>query len=649
MLTTADKRAAFKKLHESGCFIIPNPFDVGSAKALQHLGFKALASTSAGFAWSIGKADNRVTVDDVCNHLAAISADLFRSTLPPNYPAVSVPKYLKFRLAAYPGGAGLSHLREDYTTPLWLLLGLAGLVLLIACANLANLLLARATARQREIAIRLGLGASRSRLIRQLLTESLLLAAIGGLCGGLLARVLSRSVVALLDTDTTATSLSLSLDWRVLAFTAALSLLTCLLFGLAPAVNGTRVAATSVMRVSSRGTTSGREAVGLRRALVVAQVALSLTLLFGSLLFARSLHNVVTVDTGFAPDGVVVAGITYRRLDLPADRRAEFRKALLDRVRALPGVQSAAIVRVVPVSGSASGNTVWPEGDNSKQFNTSLNTVGPGYFSTMSIPMVAGRDFADVDTPGSTPVAIVNETFASKLAHAGPVVGMRFTRETTPQGPEKTFQIVGVVRNSTYADLKEGVLPVAFLADTQAVPPGWMQLMVRSSLPAASATAAMTRTLGEIDPRIGVAYTVLTTQLRDAMVGDRMLATLSGSFGILAAVLTLVGLYGLIAYTVTRRTNEIGVRMALGAGRAAIARLILRETGVLVTVGAVLGVALALAGGRAASALLFDVRPTDPVALLLALAGLAIIAFVASYAPARRATRIEPVVALRVE
>jgi ABC-type antimicrobial peptide transport system permease subunit len=267
----------------------------------------------------------------------------------------------------------------------------------------------------------------------------------------------------------------------------------------------------------------------------------------------------------------------------------------------------------------------------------------------MSIPMIAGRDFTDADTLDSVPVAIVNETFASKLAHGGPVLGRRFTRETTPSGPEKTFQIVGVVKNSTYSDLKEGVMPVAFLADTQAPAPGWMQIMIRSSLPAASTTAAITRAFGEIDPRIGVTYTVLTTQLRDAVVGDRMLATLSGSFGVLAAVLTLVGLYGLIAYTVTRRTNEIGVRMALGAGRGAIARLILRETALLVVVGAVLGVVLALMGGRAAASLLFDVQPTDPVALLLALAGLAIIGFVASYAPARRATRIEPVVALRVE
>src|SRR4029079_11119108 len=203
----------------------------------------------------------------------------------------------------------------------------------------------------------------------------------------------------------------------------------------------------------------------------------------------------------------------------------------------------------------------------------------------MRIPLVAGRDFDERDTPESVAVAIVNEAFAAKLAGGAPVVGMRFTREATPSGPEKTFQVIGVVKNSTYADLKEGVVPVAFSADTQSPAPGWMRMVMRSSLPAATVTAATTRALGEIDPRIGVTSDLMTTQLRDAVVGDRMLATLSGGFGGLAAILTLVGLYGLIAYTVTRRTNEIGVRMALGAGRAALARLILRETTILLAVG----------------------------------------------------------------
>jgi predicted permease len=617
---------------------------------LSHDGRGRVASGTTWWLSIFGRLKPGWSVERAAAHLAAISPGLFRASLPPTYPAVSVPKYLNFKLGAYPAGSGLSQLREAYTSPLWILQGTAALVLLIACANLANLLLARATARQREIAVRLGMGASRGRVIRQLLTESLLLAAIGGVCASLLAGALSRSFVALLDTQIASTSLILGLDWRVLAFTTGLSLLTCVLFGLAPAMNATRVSASSVMRATARGATPGRKAVGLRRVLVVAQVALSVVLLFGSLLFARSLRNLVTMDPGFTVDGIVTAGVYFRHPGVTVERQAGFRREILDRVRALPGVQAAAITRIVPISGDSSGNAVNPEGDPSRQFSTSLNWAGPGFFATMGVPMVAGRDFTDADTPKSPPVAIVNETFASAIARTGaPVVGTRFTREATPSGPAKTFEIVGVVKDSKYANLKEGVIPVAFLPEEQGGPAAYVWLVIRTSLPAAAITSAMTRAFAGIDPRIGVTYRVLRTQIRDTLVRERLLATLSGGFGVLAATLTLVGLYGLIAYTVTRRTNEIGVRMALGAGRAAIARLILRETGLLLAIGAAVGVLLALAGGRAASTLLYGVRPYDPALLLLALASLAGIAFIASYAPARRATRIAPVTAFRAE
>jgi putative ABC transport system permease protein len=590
------------------------------------------------------------TVDRATAHLAAISPELFTTTLPAGYPAVSVPKYLAFRLAAHDAGSGLSQLRERYTSPLWMLLGTAALVLLIACANLANLLLARGTARQREIAVRLGMGASRGRVVRQLLTESLLLAAIGGLCASLLAGVLSQSFVALLDPGGTSTALALGIDWRVLGFTTGLSLITCVLFGLAPAMNATRISASSVLRATARGATAGREVVGLRRGLVIAQVALSVVLLFGSLLFAHSLRNLVTMDPGFHADGLVTASVVFRRLGLPEERRGPFRRDLLERVRALPGVEAAATTRIIPVSGNSAGNTVWPDGEPARQVDASFNWVGSGYFATLGTPMAAGRDFGAADTPQSVPVAIVNETFASAIARQGaPIVGTRFTKEATPSGPAQTFEIVGVVQNAIYADLKEGAVPVAFLSDGQDGDWAYAHLMIRSSLPPDSITASVTRLLAGVDPRIGVSYGVLSADIGDTVVRERLLATLSGAFGILAAILTLVGLYGLIAYTVTRRTNEIGVRMALGAGRAAIARLILRETGLLLAIGAVLGALLALAGGRAAATLLFGVRPYDPPALLLALAALAGIAFLASYVPARRATRIEPVSALRAE
>jgi ABC-type antimicrobial peptide transport system permease subunit len=304
---------------------------------------------------------------------------------------------------------------------------------------------------------------------------------------------------------------------------------------------------------------------------------------------------------------------------------------------------------IVPLSGNAAGNDMWPEGNSSQRFNVLRATVGPGYFGALRVPLVAGRDFDARDTAASEAVIIVNETFVARLPHGVPAVGTHVVREATPGGPEKTYRIVGVVRNSKYLDLKEEPSPVAFMADTQGRPAGYAQLLVRSALPASAVTAAMTAALASIDPRITVTYSVLTDEIQNTLLRERLLATLSGGFGLLAAVLTIVGLYGLIAYTVTRRTNEIGVRLALGATRSDVARVILRETGLLLAIGVCVGILLALIGGRAATALLFNVKPHDPLTLAAAVLGLAVIGILASYGPARRATRIEPVAALRTE
>jgi predicted permease len=404
------------------------------------------------------------------------------------------------------------------------------------------------------------------------------------------------------------------------------------------------------MRANARGATSGRDVIGVRRGLLVAQVALSVVLLFGSLLFVRTLRNLVTLDPGFDAHGVVTASVNFRRLGLPTDRRPAFRRDLVERVRALPGVQAAALVQVVPVSGSSSGNDVWPEGNPSQQFGASFNWVGPGYFETLHTPVVAGRSFGDSDTPQSILTAVVNETFAARLgANGTSAIGRRFTREPTPSTPATTFEIVGVVRNSTYADLKEPPKPVAFLADGQETGQAFTHLVIRSALPPPVVTAALTRAFADVDPRIGLVYGVLSADIQETLVRERLMATLSGSFAVLAGLLTLVGLYGLNAYTVTRRANEIGVRMALGAGRSAIARLILVETGVVLAAGAVIGIALALAAASAAATLLFGVRPYDAALLLSTLVILAAIALAGSYAPARRAMRIDPAVALRAE
>jgi predicted permease len=456
-------------------------------------------------------------------------------------------------------------------------------------------------------------------------------------------------LVAALETTDNTITLPVGVDWRVLGFAAMLAIATCLLFGLAPAIRATRVAAVSVLRVSTRGATAGRESVALRRGLVVVQIALSVALLFGSLLFARTLRNVLNVDPGFRADGLVVAGVNASRLSLPVDRLAAHRQELIDRVRAIPGVQAVSTVDVAPVSGDSGGNDVWPERDRTAKFNTLVNFVGQGYFATLGVPFTAGRDFDGRDVPESTRVVIVNETFAAKLGGAAAAVGQRVTRESTPRNPEKTFEIIGVVKDSTYRTVKEDPYPVLFYPSTQDDPGRYNQLIVRSSLPPAATTAAMTATLAGIDRRLVVSYSVVPTMIHDTLVQERLLATLSSGFALLAAVLTVVGLYGLIAYSVTRRTSEIGVRLALGAGRGDILRLILRETGILVGVGVALGAGLAVGGGLTASTLLFRVRPYDPLTLAAAVGILSAIALCASYAPARRATRIHPVVALRAD
>ena len=606
----------------------------------------------AGTTWWLsvfGRLKPGWTIERASAQLEAASPALFRAALPPAYPPVSVEKYLNFTLAASPGGEGLSQLREAYGSPLWLLLGIAGVVLVIACANLANLLLARASVREREIAVRLGLGASRGRVVRQLMTESLVLVVIGAALAVLLAGTMGQALVAALETSDNPITLPLGVDWRVLVFAAGLAAATCLLFGLAPALRGTRMAATAVMRASTRGATASRDSISVRRTLVVVQIAFSVALLFGSLLFARTLHNAANVDPGFQAEGLLVAELNFMRIGIPAEARASYRSEVIDRIREVPGVEGAALASIVPISGDSSGNDVWPAGEPGRRFNMLNNPVGPGYFATMGIPLVAGRDFDQRDGPTSVPVAVVDEMFAAKLGAPGTAVGRRFTREVTPSTPEKTFEIVGVVRNSSYLSLKDDLYPVVYFAASQGRSSQRARLLVRTPLVPAAATSAITAALANLDRRIEVRYVVMPTMIRDTLVQDRLLAALSGGFGGLAALLTMVGLYGLVAYSVTRRTGEIGIRMALGATPRDIASLLLRETGLLLAIGAMCGIGLAVAGGHAAAALLFRVTPYDPVSLAAAVGLLALIAVAASSVPARRATRIEPVTALRAD
>ena len=315
----------------------------------------------------------------------------------------------------------------------------------------------------------------------------------------------------------------------------------------------------------------------------------------------------------------------------------------------MPGVRSAAVTSIVPVTGESAGNDVWPDGARDRRLHMANNTVGPDYFVTMGIPLLAGRDFDARDLPESTSVAIVDTVFAAKFGGADVAIGRRFTREATPSSPEKTFEVVGIVHSSTYASLKADAVPVVDHAATQGRASQRARVVIRAWRADVPVASGVTAALATLDPRIEVRYAGMSTIIRDTLVQDWLLASLSGGFGGIAALLTMVGLYGLVADAVTRRTAEIGIRMALGATRPDIARLLVGETGLLLALGAALGVGLAMAGGRAAAALLFRVPPHDPVSLAGAVGLLALIAACASYFPARRATRIEPVVALRAD
>jgi putative ABC transport system permease protein len=591
------------------------------------------------------------SIEQASAHLAAISPALFRTTIPSEYPAVNRQNYLGFRLEAAPGGSGVSGLREDYSDPLWLLLATGAVVLVIACVNLASLMLARATAREREFAVRLSLGASRGRVIRQLLIESLVLACLGALGGSLIARNLSASLVAFLDPDGETISLALGTDWRVLAFTIGAAALTCLLFGLIPAIRATRLSVAQVARTASRGLTAGRERFVLRRALVTLQVALSLMLLIGAVLFARTLSNLLAVDPGFRSAGVVAAAFDLRPLHIEMKGRHPVQADLLARVRAVAGVRAAAQVAVVPASGNSWGNNVWMErAEPAALGNALFNRISEGYFKTLDIPILAGRDFSEADNEAAPAVAIVNDTFVTKIANGRNPIGQRFKVEATPSRPETAYEIVGVVRDAKYIDLRQEPYPVVFVAARQAQQPNeFLQLVVGSDLGTAALTAGITEAIRQFNPAVIVSYTDLETLVQGTLIRERLMATLSGFFGVLAALLAVIGLYGVIAYTVVRRTNEIGVRIALGATRPNVIRMIMSEAFLLIAAGLVIGTSLALAAGRAAATLLFGLEPNDPGTVAMSIVTLAVVALAAAYWPAARAAAIEPTAALRVE
>jgi len=591
--------------------------------------------------WSIRQASD---------HLTGISSSLFQQTLPSNYPPVSVNDYLNSKLEVADGSTGYSTVRQNYERPLWLLLAIAGLVLLITCANLANLLLARASTREREIAVRQAVGASRLRIIRQLLVEALLLAFLGTAIGAGIAQVLSRFLVASIGTTNNVVFLDVTPDFRVLGFAAAVAALTCVFFGLTPALKATRVNPGAAMKAAGRGLTAGKERFSLRRGLVVAQVALSVVLVAAALLFSRSLNRLLTLNAGFNQENLLISQVGFNRLNIQPAQRLTFRSDLLERIKSVPGVEDVSEMDTLPLTGGGRGNNVWLEGRTAAdEIGCSFNRVGVNYFKTLQVPLVAGRSFSETDTLNAPQVAIISQTLARMLHEENPV-GKHFVVEATPGESETHYEIIGMARDAKFEDLREDPLPVVYLASTQdRYPSAGRRYLVRSQLPPETLTADISRSLMGFNPGLDVRFQVFRSMVHESLLREQLLAKLSGLFGLLALLLASIGLYGLLSYGVASRTNEIGIRMALGAKSRNVLTLILREAVLLVIVGLAVGIPLALYAARFASSLLFDLSPSDPVSLSIAGAVLLVVALVAGYIPARRATKVDPLVALRDE
>jgi putative ABC transport system permease protein len=591
------------------------------------------------------------TLDRARAELSAISPAIFEASVRPDYPNVSLPAYLKFTLTAHPAGGGISQLRESYSRSLWLLFGITALVLLIACANLANLMLARAGAREREWTLRAALGASRGHLLRQTLTESVLLAVTGTVLAVWLAGFLSRLLLQLLATRDNPIFLPIPLDWRTLAFTAGVTVGTCILFSLAPVLRSINASPSAALKSSGRGITSGRGRFSTRRVLVVCQIAFSLMLLIEALLFTRSFVNLTTVNTGLDSHGVLISYLDLSRLNLPVERRLPFKSDLIQRLEQIPGVAAAAETDIVPLSGSRRSNQIWMQGSDSyHQTECMFSTVGDGFFQTLGIHVLAGRNFASSDILASPGVAIVNESFVREVLNGRNPLGLEFWREATPRQPEAKFEIVGVVNNSKYRSLWQPPGPVIYLPESQNLhPEAFAQVVVRANSPPTVILPSVKQTVAQISPDIIATFQVFDTMVHDSLTNERLMAWLSSFFGLLAILLAATGLYGVIAYMVLQRTNEVGIRMALGADGGSILRLFLGETISLLVVGCLTGAALSLTSNQAARTLLYGLKPFDPVTLFASVLLVAVVAIAASFIPTRRAMRVDPTVALRYE
>ena len=549
-----------------------------------------------------------------------------------------------------PGARGISGLRSAYAGPLQMLMVMVAIVLIIACANVGNLLLSRAASRRAEMSLRMALGASRKRLVRQLLTESLLLGVLGGIFGIIIAQ---WGVSALVSLVAKSSPLDVRPDALVLAFTAGLSILASLLFGLAPALRASKTNLTSALKEKTTG--GGRQRFALGSILIIGQVCLSLVLMTAAGLFARSLMKLQEAEVGFNRDNVLLVGIDPRLAGYKPAQLGPFYQQLLTRINGLPGVVTSTVASYAPMGGTRTSSSLTVQGYSARPGEDMVVEdllVGPNYSETLGVPLLLGRGITERDTAASNKVALINQAFADYYFHGENPIGRHFTFDDDDEPNPQQIEIVGVVANMKYSNARNEALrtsyrPILQVQDQSAYA---TSLQIRTTGDPLSISGTVRQAIAQIDDKLPISnVTTLRDQLDGSLKQEQLIARLVSFFGLLALLLACVGLYGVMGHAVARRTNEIGIRIALGAERRDIIWMVLRDTLILVGLGIVFGVPAALASARLIRNQLFGLTPNDPLTLAGAALLLTAVAAVAGYLPARRASRVDPLVALRYE
>jgi predicted permease len=634
---------------------VGTPFDVAIPICAAAILGRSLDVRDAWWLSMIGRLKPSANIAQAQARMRVLSAPLFGAVVPQDWSAKSQDIFRKDTFLLNPASTGVfDGIREQYGQPLEILMLVVGLVLLIACANIASLLLARSAARQKEFVLRLSLGASRARLIRQVLTESIVLSAAGAILGVFFARWGSALLVRFVSTDQGQVFLNLKMDGRVLAFTIAIAVLCGVLFGILPALRSTRLETISAMKEGSAQTSSGGRAHSASaRWIVAAQVALSLILLIGAGLFIRTFTNLMTLNAGFDPNNVLLTETNVHSAGLPEPALAPLYGQMLAKLQALPGVVSASQCLLYPLSSGDEWNfevsVPGYQPPNGVEPLVYLNWVTPGYFSTMRMPLLEGRVFAARDSANSTPVVVINQLLANTYFRGQHPIG-KHIQLGGPEIGDKPLEIIGVVQNAKRDSLDQDFLSTAYvpLAQIHNLRED-TTFEIRTATTPGALIPAVRDAMASVNKSASLEFSTLKQQADNSVLQEHLMAVLSGFFGGLALLLTAIGLYGVIAYIVTQRTHEIGIRMALGAQRSSILRLVLRDALIVLAAGIGTGLLGSIWVTRFVQQLLFGVKPIDPWSLALAVVAIVMVAFVATYIPTRRAMRVDPIVALRYE